>query len=140
MVKKKLYKRIPNHNNPFPYFRTILILLLVVGLALVYVWQRISVVKYAREIQRLKDQLSSCKEEYKYLSLDVAQLGSAENIQRIVQSELDMEPYSQQISFLTEPKSSDKPASFLAKVKKTAGKVTNISENQVEAREVKHDL
>ncbi|HEX9917437.1 MAG TPA: cell division protein FtsL [candidate division Zixibacteria bacterium] len=137
---RKKFKRKISSDTSFPYFRIVLILLLVVGLALVYVWQRVCVIESAQEIQTLKNQLSSCKAEYKYLSLDVTKLGSAQNIERIAQSELGMATYDQPISFLVEPKTSEKPTSLLSKAKQAVEKMTNISENQVEAGEVKHDL
>lgn len=137
---RKKFKRKISSDTRFPYFRIILILLLVVGLALVYVWQRVCVIKSAQEIQTLKNQLSNCKAEYKYLSLDVAKLSSAENIERIAQSELGMVTYDQPISFLVEPQSSKKSINLLSKAKQAVKKMTNISENQVEAGEVKHDL
>ncbi|MCJ7507554.1 MAG: cell division protein FtsL [candidate division Zixibacteria bacterium] len=137
---RKKFKRKISSDTRFPYFRIILILLLVVGLALVYVWQRVSVIKSAQEIQTLKNQLSNCKAEYKYLSLDVAKLSSAENIERIAQSELGMVTYDQPISFLVEPQNSKKSINLLSKAKQAVKKMTNISENQVEAGEVKHDL
>ena len=140
MAKKRSYKR--GHKiSPFPCFKIILILLLAVGLALLYVWQRVTVIKYAQKIEGLKTQFSACKGEYKYLSFEVAQLSSAKNIQRIAQNRLDMLPASsQQISFLLEPNSSQKPTGFLAKVKKMAQNMTHLSEIKVEAKEVKHDL
>lgn len=142
MLKSKFYKRI-SQESPFPYFRVILILLLAVSLALVYVWQRISVIKSAQEIQDLKNQMGRCKEEYKYLSLDVAQIGSAENIQKIAESKLDLLPADhRQIVFMSDPKTSDpiKRENFLLKARKTVRKVIPLSETKVEAKEVKDDL
>lgn len=115
--------------------------MLAVGLALLYVWQRVSVIKYAQAIDSLKTQLSERKEEYKYLSFEVAQLSSAENIQKTAQSKLGMLLTSnQQVSFILEPQKPAKPTSFLAKIKNAAKKIVNVSENKVEAKEVKHDL
>ncbi len=142
MLKNRLPKRI-YEDRRFPYLRVTLILLVVVSLALVYVWQRISVMKSAREIQDLKNQLSRCKEEYKYLSLDVTCMSSAENIQRIAQTRLDMLPADNlQVFFVLEPKlpSYDKHNSFLSAAKKIALKIIPLSETKVEAKEVRHDL
>ena len=128
-------------NSSFPYIRITLILLLAVGLALLYVWQRVSVIKYAQEIENLKVQLSERKEEYKYLSFEVAQLSSAENIQEMARNKLDMLlANSQQVSFILEPKETDKPITLLAKVSNTAKRLARVSKNEVEAKEVKHDL
>jgi cell division protein FtsL len=140
MLKKKRYTKY-SQDSSFPYIRIILILMLAVGLALLYVWQRVSVIKYAQAIDSLKTQLSERKEEYKYLSFEVAQLSSAENIQKTAQSKLGMLLTSnQQVSFVLEPQKPAKPTSFLAKIKNTAKKIINVSENKVEAKEVKHDL
>lgn len=121
-------------------------LLLILLIALGHVWQRTAVLKLSREVKDLRGELSEIERRYKYLNIEIARLGSFEQIESIATNDLGLTyPEPEKIIYLNEPLilSQDKQKdSFVlwAKFKKMANDLLFITEERLEAKEIKHDL
>jgi len=121
-------------------------LLLILFIALGRVWQRVAVLKLTQEVESLREDLSETEKKYKYLNIEMANLSSVERIESIGMNELGLTyPKAERIVYLIEPlipsplKKEDS-SMLWAKLKKTASNFLFITEERLEAKEIKHDL
>lgn len=121
-------------------------LLLILVIALGRVWQRVAVLKLTQEVEGLRSEVSEIEKKYKYLNIEIADLSSVERIESIAIKELGLTyPRAERIVYLNEPLipslGKEKDSYMLwAKLKKTANNFLFITEERLEAKEIKHDL
>jgi cell division protein FtsL len=121
-------------------------LLLILLIALGHVWQRVTVLKLSQDAKSLKGELSEIEKRYKYLNIEIASLSSVERIQSIAVDALGLTyPQAEKIIYLNEPliSSPDKPEDLFAlwaKLKRIPEKLIFVTEERLEAKEIKHDL
>jgi cell division protein FtsL len=126
------------------YLKFFLILMVVIFLAIVYTWQRVTLLTLAGEIKRLNTKLSHQQEEYKYLQVEVASLFSVERIGRLAEEMGFVCPSFEQKGTLPEAPDSavlEKKGILKNMWTKLEGIKRNLlSQDKVEAKEVKHGL
>jgi cell division protein FtsL len=121
-------------------------LLVLLFAALGHVWQRVTVLKLTRDVKKLSEELVAVEKKYKYLSIEMASLNSVERIESIAMNELGLTyPQPEKVIYLNEPLvyGSDKQKdSFVlfSKFKRIAENFLLITEERLEAKEIKHDL
>lgn len=86
--------------------RFLLILMVLILLATVYIWQRVTVLTLANEIERLNVQIDNQQEEYKYLQVEAANLSSVARIERLAKEMGFIYPSFEQIKVLPEAQDS----------------------------------
>lgn len=87
----KRNRRRKKENKSTFYKIFVLSLLTLVCLALVYIWQRVEVVRLSKKIGDLKTQLAEEKKVCQYFSLEVAELSSGDWIEKIATEKLQMQ-------------------------------------------------
>jgi cell division protein FtsL len=126
------------------YLKFFLILMVVIFLAIVYTWQRVTLLTLAGEIKRLNAMLSNQQKEYKYLQVEVASLSSVERIGGLAEEMGFVCPSFEQKGILPEAPDSvilEKKGLLKNMWTKLEGIKRNLlSGDKVEAKEVKHGL
>lgn len=79
-----------------------LILMVMIFLAIIYIWQRVTVLTLAGKIKRLNMQIDNRQKEYKYLQVEVASLSSVERIESLAKEMGFVYPSLEQIGVLPE--------------------------------------
>jgi cell division protein FtsL len=111
--------------------------------SILYVWQRVKVIKLLKEIQEQKKLLAEEEKKYKYLTLETSELSSFERIEKISQEKLELvHPTEYQIQRVYEqqPKKSNLTANLWVKLKNFGKKLYPFEEKRLPAKEIKHDL
>ncbi|MGB2696275.1 MAG: cell division protein FtsL [Candidatus Zixiibacteriota bacterium] len=115
-------------------------------IALGLVWQRVTVLKLSQEVKDLRKEVAEVEKRYKYLNIEIANLGSRERIESIAKSGLKLTyPHPERIFYLNEPlttfRDKQKPTFvFWEKFKSITDNLPFITEEKVEAKEIRHDL
>jgi cell division protein FtsL len=126
------------------YLKFSLILMVVIFLAIIYTWERVTLLTLASDIKRLNVELSRQQKEYKYLQVEVASLSSVERIAGLAEEMGFVYPSFEQKGILPEA-----PDSVILEkkglLKNMWTKLEGIRRNllygdKVEAKEVKHGL
>lgn len=121
-------------------------LFLILFVALGHVWQRVTVLKITREIKNLSQEVAEVEKKYKYLNVELASLSSVERIESVAMNDLGMfYPKPEKIIYLDDPLivSPDKQKDTFVlwtEFKKMAKNFPFITEERLEAKEIKHDL
>lgn len=121
-------------------------LFLILFVALGHIWQRVTVLRLSQDVKDLKEQLSEVQKKYKYLNIEIAALGSVQRIESIALSDLNLTyPQAERIVYLNEPlicPGQGSADSFVLwdKFKQLAHALIPITEERLEAKEIKHDL
>jgi cell division protein FtsL len=130
-------------NNPakISFRKLSLLLVAIVAFSSLYIWQRVAVVKEAKQIEKLKEVIAEQEKEYKYKSREVSLLNSAARIGKIAKEKLGLE-YAKvdQIRFVYEPKdtsSSKNTGDFWVQMKELTQKLPKLRENTLLAKEEK---
>lgn len=97
---KKSHLRLKRQKNFRGNF--FLILLVLIFLAIIYIWQRVTVITLAGEIKKMYGQIDNHRREYKYLQVEVASLGSVERIEKLAKEMGFVYPSVEQIEILPE--------------------------------------
>jgi cell division protein FtsL len=117
--------------------------MLFIFLAIIYIWQRVTVLTLANNIKELKVQIGNQQKEYKYIQVEVASLSSVERIERLAKEMGFVYPSYEQIGRLPEAPDSviSEKKSFLRNMWTKLEKVKKniLSPDKAEAKEVKHD-
>jgi cell division protein FtsL len=126
------------------YLKFSLILMVVIFLAIIYTWERVTLLTLASDIKRLNVELSNQQKEYKYLQVEVASLSSVERIGELAEEMGFVCPSFEQKGILPEAPDSvilEKKGLFKNMWTKLEGIRRNLlSQDKVEAKEVKHGL
>jgi len=126
------------------YLKFSLILMVVIFLAIIYTWERVTLLTLAGEIKRLNAMLSNQQKEYKYLQVEVASLSSVERIGGLAEEMGFVCPSFEQKGILPEAPDSvilEKKGLLKNMWTKLEGIKRNLlSGDKVEAKEVKHGL
>jgi cell division protein FtsL len=126
------------------YLKFSLILMMVIFLAIIYTWERVTLLTLASDIKRLNVELSHQQEEYKYLQVEVASLSSVERIGRLAEEMGFVCPSFAQKGILPEAPDSvilEKKGLLKNMWTKLEGIKRNLlSGDKVEAKEVKDGL
>lgn len=147
--RRRYYRRVASRRvkNKGVWFKPIIWgLLLILFVALGRVWQRVAVLKLTQEVESLKGEVSEIEKKYKYLNIEIASLSSVERIESLAMNELGLTyPKAERIIYLNDPlilSQGKEDDSFMlwAKFKKTASNFLFITEEKLEAKEIKHDL
>ena len=88
-------------------FRFFLILIVLMILAIIHIWQRVTILTLASEIKGLNMQIEKQQKEYKYLQVEIAYLSSVERIERLTKEMGFTYPSLEQIGLLPEVADSD---------------------------------
>ncbi len=88
-MRRKSRKKKENKSSFYKIF--VLILFTLVCLALVYIWQRVEVVRLTKKVGDVKSEIAEEKKVCQYLSLEVADLSQAGWIEKIAAEKLDMQ-------------------------------------------------
>lgn len=147
--KRRYYRRAASHKvrRKGVWFKPLVwTVLLILVVALGRVWQRVAVIKLTREVKNSREEVSEIEKRYKYLNIEIARLSSVERIESIATNEFGLiYPKPEKIIYLNDPvvisqvKENDSFALW-AKFKKTASNFPFITEEKLEAKEIKHDL
>lgn len=76
-------------------------------LAIIHIWQRVTILTLASEIKGLNMQIEKQQKEYKYLQVEIAYLSSVERIERLTKEMGFTYPSLEQIGLLPEVADSD---------------------------------
>lgn len=125
-MRRKNRRKKENKSSFYKIFGVSLVTL--VFLALVYIWQRVEVVRLSKRIGDLKTQLADEKKVCQYLSLEVSGLSSGDWIEKIATEKLQMRYSSlNQIQLLAEQ--SQPPVPELTWAQKLQQVKSNLVEN-----------
>jgi cell division protein FtsL len=94
------FGRLKKEKNLRPKF--FLILVVLVFLSIIHIWQRVTVLTLANEIERINVGIDKQQREYKYLQVEVASLSAVERIERLAEEMGFVYPSLEQIRFLPE--------------------------------------
>ena len=147
--KRKYYRKgsrfgIRNHGIRSRAILWGLFLLLMVALG--HIWQRVTVLELSQDVLDLKEELSEVQKKYKYLNIEMASLSSVQRIESIALNNLGLNyPRAEKVIYLNDPliRSKDRLADSFAlgqKLKKLGSGLISITEEKLEAKEIKHDL
>jgi cell division protein FtsL len=121
-------------------------LFLILFIALGHIWQRVTLLELSQDVKDLKGQLSEVQKKYKYLNIEIAALGSVQRIESIALGDLSLTyPQAEKIVYLSEPLICSRHGSadsfvLWDKFKELAHGLISITEERLEAKEIKHDL
>jgi len=121
-------------------------LFLILIIALGHIWQRVTVLELCQDVLDLKEELSEVQKKYKYLNIQMASLSSVQRVESIALNNLGLTyPRTEKIIYLNDPLicSRDRSADSFAlgeKLKKLGSGLISITEERLEAKEIKHDL
>ncbi len=121
-------------------------LFLVLFIALGHIWQRVTILKLSQDVRNLRRELSEVQKKYKYLNIEIAGLSSVKRIESIAINDLGLSyPQAERVVYLDEPLISlpeRREDSFVLweKFKEVADGFISITEERLEAKEIKHDL
>ncbi len=90
-----------------PRLKFFLILTVLIFLAIIYIWQRVTVLTLANEIKGLNVKIDNQQKEFKYLQVEVASLSSVERIESLAKEMGFVYPSLEQIGVLPERSDSD---------------------------------
>jgi len=144
-VRKKR-KNTTRRKKSFVFIKTLFVLVFLGLISLVYIWQKVVVLKLSQGIKNIRSEISEKEKRCKYLEIEIAKLSSIVRIEDVAHSKLGLTyPQTDQIFFLKESniqKNKKKEYKFdLARYfKKLADDFLNVPENSLEAKEIKHDL
>lgn len=145
--KRKYYRKGKTQRMKGYWFKPLLWgLFLILVIALGRVWQRVAVLKLCQEVKGLKKEVAETEKRYKYLNIEIANLGSRERIESIALNHLNLTyPQPERILYLNEPLISspdNKIQKFVLweKFKTAADNLPFLTEEKVEAKEIRHDL
>ena len=121
-------------------------LFLILFIALGHIWQRVTVLELCQDVKDLKEHLSEVQKKYKYLNIEIAALGSVQRIESIALGDLSLTyPQAERIVYLNEPLICPRHGSadsfvLWDKFKELTHGLISITEERLEAKEIKHDL
>ena len=145
--KRKYYRKGKTYRIKGGWFKPLIwALFLILVIALGRVWQRVAVLKLSQEVKGLKKEVAQVEKKYKYLNIEIANLGSRERIESIALNHLNLTyPQPERILYLNEPLITfpdNKNHTFVLweKFKRATDKLPFLTEEKVEAKEIRHDL
>jgi cell division protein FtsL len=145
--KRKYNRRGRSYRTKGVWFKPLIWgLFFMLFIALGLVWQRVTVLKLSQEVKGLRKEVAEVEKRYKYLNIEIANLGSRERIESIAKSGLQLTyPHPERIFYLNEPLTTfrDKQKSTFVlweKFKSITDNLPFITEEKVEAKEIRHDL
>ena len=147
MVRKRNRKYQIRDERAFPLFKILFIFTLIVALSIGYIWQRVTFLRISKEMKSLKSQIAGQEERYKYLNIEIAKLSTVERIENFATARLGLVyPKADQIVFLddvfslTKDEKQSKFENLKEKLTNLVSNIFNISDNHLEAKEIKYDL
>ena len=121
-------------------------LFLILFIALGFVWQRVYVLKLSQEVKSLREEVAEVEKRYKYLNIEIASLSSRERIESIAANDLNLTyPQPEKIIYLNEPLIISPDAQkhtfvLWEKFRSVTKQLPFVTEEKVEAKEIKYDL
>ncbi len=119
---------------------------MILFIALGCVWQRVYVLKLSQEVKSLREEVAEVEKRYKYLNIEIASLSSRERIESIASNDLNLTyPQPEKIIYLNEPlitSPDEQKHTFVLweKFKNVTNQFPFVTEEKVEAKEIRHDL
>jgi cell division protein FtsL len=145
--KRKYYNKRKTYRVKGGWFKPLIWgLFLILVIALGRVWQRVAVLKLSQEVKGLKKEVAEVEKKYKYLNIELANLESRERIESIALNDLNLTyPQPERILYLNDPmipSPDSKNHTFVLweKFKRATDNLPFLTEEKVEAKEIRHDL
>ncbi|KPL04058.1 MAG: hypothetical protein AMJ90_02040 [candidate division Zixibacteria bacterium SM23_73_2] len=146
MSKAKKRRKNKRDKKSFGLVKFFLVLVFMGFLSLVYIWQKVTVLKFSQDIKEMKTEIAEKQKKVKYLNIEIAKLSSVERIERIAQLRLGLiYPKTDQIVFLEEQnflndKQKEQGFDLVGYFKKLADRFLDVPQNSLEAKEIDYDL
>jgi cell division protein FtsL len=145
--KRRYYRKGKSYRVKGGWFKPLIWgLFLILFIALGCVWQRVYVLKLCQEVKTLKGEVAEVEKRYKYLNIEIASLSSRERIESIASNNLNLTyPQPEKIIYLKEPlitSPDEQKHTFVLweKFKNVTNQLPFVTEEKVEAKEIRHDL